>query len=83
MLSHRNDDGLAKYGPERLYSGLSPHIAGGTVCVILQAFADDSENEKFYIVAGLVAPLERWKVFDPDWFGILKTPPKIRLLSNI
>jgi len=63
---------------EREYCGLSPEIAGGTVCVILETYCDDSATDELYIVAGYVAPLDNWKSFTPEWHHHLKNPsPKL------
>jgi hypothetical protein len=63
---------------ERVYCGLSPEIAGGTLCMILESYADDSETDDRYIVAGYIASLGDWKdVFVPDWYSALKNPPRL------
>ena len=63
---------------ERVYCGLSPDIAEGTICVILEMYCDDSATDELYIVAGCVAPLDDWKSFTPEWHHNLKNPsPKL------
>jgi len=62
---------------DRLYCGLSPDIARGTICVILNAVVDDSQNDDFYLVAGFVASLDQWAPFPPNWYEVLKRPPKL------
>jgi hypothetical protein len=74
---HVDSCGLGRYGVERLYCGLSPELAEGAVVVILDAFADDSQNDDHYIVAGFVAPMARWGRFDSEWFSVLETSPRL------
>ncbi len=71
------DDELQILCMERLYCGLSPHVAQRTACVILQAFADDSENAEYFIVAGYVASLQTWTKFAPQWHEVLKRSPRL------
>ena len=71
------EDGSESLCIDRLYAGLSPDIEGATACVILQTFIDDSETDELYIVAGYVASLDDWKSFSPEWFEVLKRPPRL------
>jgi hypothetical protein len=45
--------------------------------VILQTFLDDSATDELYILGGYVAPLDKWKEFDPRWFELLKKQPRL------
>jgi hypothetical protein len=63
---------------ERLYCGLSPDIAAGTICVILETYCDDSQTDELYIIGGFVAPIKDWQNSSPEWTYNLKNPrPKL------
>jgi len=62
---------------EQFYCGLSPDIAQGTACVMLQVFNDDSQTDEYYIVAGYVAPRDQWEAITPEWHHVLKHPPRL------
>jgi hypothetical protein len=42
-----------------------------------QLFAEDSQSDDFYTVAGYVAPAEEWNSFGPSWLRILQEKPRL------
>jgi hypothetical protein len=46
---------------------------------MLQAFIDDSRepNPPIFVLAGYLAPVDRWAVFAKEWQEILNIPPRI------
>ena len=63
---------------ERVCCGLSPEIARGTICMMLQSFLDDtvSGDGSRYIIVGYVTSLDNWNEFSPARYAALKEPPK-------
>jgi hypothetical protein len=43
----------------------------------MQCFADDSQNDDFYTVAGYVALTREWEDFYPQWHSVLKERPRL------
>lgn len=64
---------------ERVYCGLSPEIAQGTLCMILESFLDETTtgDGSRYTVAGYIASLDDWKEFTPAWYAALKQQPRL------
>jgi hypothetical protein len=45
--------------------------------MIVQTFADDSQDDDFYTVAGYVAPKNEWDAFSGEWYAVLKQRPRL------
>jgi hypothetical protein len=77
MLSRYDDEEIERECIGRLYCGLSPDIAERMLCVVLEAFCDETENDQRYIVAGLIAPKQEWESIAPAWLDTLKLSPRL------
>lgn len=45
--------------------------------MVLQVFADDSEKDDFYTVAGYLSSIGAWEKFTPEWYAVLKERPRL------
>ena len=62
-------------GPVR--DNLSPIFGRTGFYMTIQVFADDSERDDFYTVAGYLAPIHQWQEFSPQWYAVLKDRPRL------
>jgi Protein of unknown function (DUF3800) len=60
-------------------SGVAPKYLPGWSMLMLQAFIDDSREEKppIFVLAGYIAPVSRWADFSKEWQEVLDMPPRI------
>jgi hypothetical protein len=45
--------------------------------LMLQAFIDDSQEDPVFVMAGYIAPAERWALFSDRWKTILEIAPRL------
>jgi hypothetical protein len=60
-------------------SGVAPKHLPGWCMLMLQAFIDDSRESRppIFVLAGYLAPVERWAAFAEAWQEVLDMPPRI------
>lgn len=66
---------------EALVSGLPTYARKGRLILVFQGFFDDSgshANEPFYVLAGFVSTVDKWKVFSDEWQAKLDEFPGLR-----